>query len=387
MSYEEKLDIILKNIKEIYRLDEEFISIIKDNIDKRVKYYNDINPSFNNETIYINNSSTIGDFFLNRLLNNIRSYGYNFVISNPNQKDYDIEKQTLTLTTSTTKGDLTINKLKNRIDNLTDDQIKKTYNKIMFHQFGHALQANFNGLIGKNDEKYNLLIKKLVEEYPNIFIKPLSVDDLEIIQNGLIPVIKNDDYNNIRTYYSKLEDIELINEIFNEYEALIINNIDVQALYPIKNECYKYVYNFESTNYRITSFAFEMAILFGKKKTFEIMYKNSIDFYTFFDSFIHITTAILKENKKSTEPTVELIVKHLSNIKKENSLKSSFILDNFFLKCLEHKIKHLLENNNSTELKNSFKKDLEEFKKHSVKCDTANLEIDILYSKIESLLV
>ena len=385
MNYEEKLNIVLSTIKEVYLLDDTYIQILKDNIDSRVSYYSDIVPTYINETTYINNSSTIGDFFINRLLNNIRYFEYNFKYNPLNNRDYKYEYQTLSLSAPNVLSEITTSKLKNRLNNLDDELLNKTYKKMMSYEIGRAFHISFSGKTGYSDQKHDILIKKLNEKNPNIFLIPNNEGNLEITHNGLLPILKNDEFQNTREYYSKLENISLLDDLFSEYEALVLNNTQVQDKYVMRDECYKNILNFESTNYKITSYAFEMSILLGKKKIFDLLYMDSISFYNFFDSFVHISESILKEKNDST-PTTNEILNHLINVKTNNSLKSAFILDMFFLKCLEQKFKHILQNNNSNDIKMLFMKELNNFKNETIKCDVANLEIDSLFDSIVKFL-
>ncbi len=388
MQFEEKLDIALTTIKDIYHLDDLFITTLKDNLETRAKYYHSIIPDFKNEIIYLKECSSIGDFFLNRLLHTIRTFEYNYVFNsnNSDNKEFNNETQTLKLSIKKSLNDITFSKLKNRMTDLNDDIVLKVNKKIQSHEIGHALQTNYSGTIGYNDTKHNLLINTLVDHYPNIFIKPSDNNELTLIQNGLIPLVKDDNYKAMRTYYSKKENIKLLDDILNEDEALRINNInEIQNKYVFGNDCYKNIYNFDSINYKITSYAREMKIVLGLNNTFHAMYIDSIKFYDFFDSYKTIATMVLKNNKPSKIPVITCILDSLEKVK-DNSLYDALKLDLFFSKCLENKIKYLLKHNiNENELL-ILKKNVDEFRKLTVKCDIARLNHDDVLDNIDKLL-
>ena len=155
MTDSDKLNSVLDELINVYHLNGEYINLIRDNIVLRCNYYKKIHLNFDNETIYINNSSTIMDFFLNRLLHNIRGYEYNNVynLNNAEEEDYDIDTQKLKLSSLKAVSDVSINKLKNRLPDIDEDTARQINKKIICHEFGHVFQTAFSGIIGNNDSK------------------------------------------------------------------------------------------------------------------------------------------------------------------------------------------------------------------------------------------
>ena len=71
MKFEEKLECVLDEIASVYKNSYEFIPVIRENIVNRESYYHDVTPTFNKyETTYVKNMKTVGDLFINRLINN-----------------------------------------------------------------------------------------------------------------------------------------------------------------------------------------------------------------------------------------------------------------------------------------------------------------------------
>ncbi len=390
MSDEKKLDVVLNCIKIIYHLDDFYISIIRDNITLRVNYYNSIIPDFSDETIYIKNSNTITDFFLNRLINNIRNYGYDNIF-NPNNKDmkeYDEKKQLFKLPAEVLLKDYAKSKLNNRINDVDKDLVNITVKKMISHEFSHALNINYSGYIGYDDNKHNQLVNMLSNNDPNTFIDPSNDKELEIIHNGIIPIEKDDEYQRMREYYAKKEDIGILDDIFNEYEALKIHDIKIQGKYFINKKCYKYIYNYETTNYKISSFADEMGLILGKNKVFNILYKDEIKLYEFFDSFEKLSTQVLKNNVESKKPVVSCILSSIVNVKNNNSIVDNLKLDLFFSKCLKKRIKFIINSNKDIKIEyvEKIKELYHDFRRCVIKSDTEEFDHDEVFYRIHVMI-
>lgn len=77
MNFKQKLDVVIKEITLIYGLNDKQVNLIKQNVVNRVNMYKNIKLDFTtNETRIVQNSSSIGDFFINRLVTNIRNYDF-----------------------------------------------------------------------------------------------------------------------------------------------------------------------------------------------------------------------------------------------------------------------------------------------------------------------
>ena len=389
MSDNEKLDAFLNELSIVFHLNSEYIELIKNNIILRANYYKNIKINFDNETTYINNSSSTMDFFINRLIHNVRHYEYNNVY-NPNaieDEDYNYETQTLKLSSLKAIGDIAIKKLKNRLPEVTQEQADLVNKKIISHEFGHIFQTCFNGIIGNNDIKYKELITNLNNKYPDTFIIPYYEQKLVLEQNGLIPTQAEDGKNGIREYYSNKERIILLDDIFNEDEALQIFHIDkVQSKYDLGNDCYKNVFNYESTNFKITSYARMMKLVLGANKSFRSMYQDGIEFYEFFDQYEKFATEVFKNGVETKKPVVSCILDALDRIKKNNSLRDALNLDLFFAKCLESRIKFFLKQNISKEDIISIKMIVNEFITISTRCRSGKLDHQYVIDKIKKMI-
>jgi hypothetical protein len=384
-----KLDLLLKEISLVYHLNDEYISDIQENILLRANFYKNVKINFDNETIYVNNSSTSLDFFINRLIHNIRNYLYTNVY-NPNNvedEDYDVNTQTLKISNINTIGDISINKLKNRMPDVTPEIANIVNKKIISHEFGHALQTSYSGIVGTKDNKYKELIQNLNTKYPNIFIVPYYEQKLVMRQNGLIPVDIQDGKDGIRQYYANKERIILIDDIFDEDEALQIYKLDrVQGKYELGQDCYKNIFNYESNNYKITTYARMMKYILGSNKSFRIMYQDGIEFYEFFDQFEKLATEIFKNGVESKKPVVSCILDALERIKKNNSIKDILNLDLFFTRCLEKRVKYFFKENLSKEEINGVKKIVNEFSIILTKCRSGKLDHDYVMDNIRKII-
>ena len=384
-----KLDILLNELSLVYHLNNEYISYIKENISLRAAFYKNININFNNETLYIKNSSTSLDFFINRLIHNIRNYQYTNVY-NPNNveaEDYDTNTQTLKISNINTIGDVSINKLRNRMPDVSPEEVNVVNKKIISHEFGHALQTAYSGIVGAKDNRYKELVQSLNNKYPDTFIIPKYEQDLLIKQNGLIPVEINDEKTEIRKYYANKERIILIDDIFDEDEALQIYKLDhVQGKLELGQDCYKNIFNYESNNYKITTYARMMKYVLGANKSFRIMYQDGIEFYEFFDQFEKLATEIFKNGVETKKPVVSCILDSLERIKKTNSIKDILNLDLFFSKCLEKRVKFFFKEKLSTDEINGVKKIVNEFSIILTKCRSGKLDHDYVMDNIRKII-
>ena len=389
MSDNEKLEALLKELSIVFHLNEEFISLIRENIILRSEYYKGTEINFDNETTYINNSSSTMDFFINRLIHNVRHYEYKNVY-NPNtieEEDYSYETQTLNLSSLKAVGEVALKKLQNRMNDVTPEEAQRINRKIISHEFGHIFQTCFNGIIGDNDNKYKELVTNLNTKYPETFIIPYYEQKLVLEQNGLIPTQCEDGKNGIREYYARKERIVLLDDIFDEDESLQIFKIDkVQSKYDLGNDCYKNIYNYESINFKITTYARMMKLILGSNKSFRVMYQNGIEFYEFFDQFEKDATEVFKNGVESKKPVVSCILDALERIKKTNSLRDALNLDLFFSKCLENRVKFLLSNNVSDKEMNEIKMAVNDFITLTTRCTSGKLDHQYEIDKIKKLI-
>lgn len=348
MNFEQKLDIVINEITSVYNLNNEQTNLIKQNIIKRVKMYRNISPNFTNDEVKIvANSSDIGDFFINRLVTNIRNYDFDQTYNRDNtlKGAYTSKNQALYVGNYKFIEDITLDKLKNRIQNVDTEMLRKASLNVFNHELGHALQTSFKGKYGNNDNKYMQLINNLSTKYPNVFKLQATEEVLNTMQKGMIVTRKDDKSKDARNFYSKNAYITHLDEIFNEDEALRITGVNQpQFSYDMGNGFSKNIYNYQSSNYKITSYGKMMKIIMGEKLTFKAMYEDSIVAYEFFDQFKDISDKIYHG-----KPPMFNILESLNKIKSESSLNESLKLDLFLTICLQRRVAHDLKNPNLTQ--------------------------------------
>lgn len=348
MNFEQKLDIVINEITSVYNLNNEQANLIKQNIIKRVKMYRNISPNFTNDEVKIvANSSDIGDFFINRLVTNIRNYDFDQTYNKDNtlKGAYTSKNQALYVGNYKFIEDITLDKLKNRIQNVDTEMLRKASLNVFNHELGHALQTSFKGKYGNNDNKYMQLINNLSTKYPNEFKLQATEEVLNTMQKGMIVTRKDDKSKDARNFYSKNAYITHLDEIFNEDEALRITGVNQpQFSYDMGNGFSKNIYNYQSSNYKITSYGKMMKIIMGEKLTFKAMYEDSIVAYEFFDQFKDISDKIYHG-----KPPMFNILESLNKIKSESSLNESLKLDLFLTIWLQRRVAHDLKNPNLTQ--------------------------------------
>lgn len=348
MNFEQKLDIVINEIASVYNLNNEQANLVKQNIIKRVKMYRNMSPNFTNDEVKIvANSSDIGDFFINRLVTNIRNYDFDQTYNRDNtlKGAYTSKNQALYVGNYKFIEDITLDKLKNRIQNVDPEMLRKASLNVFNHELGHALQTSFKGKYGNNDNKYMQLINNLSTKYPNEFKLQATEEGLNTMQKGMIVTRKDDKSKDARNFYSKNAYITHLDEIFNEDEALRITGVNQpQFSYDMGNGFSKNIYNYQSSNYKITSYGKMMKIVMGEKLTFKAMYEDSIVAYEFFDQFKDISDKIYHG-----KPPMFNILESLNKIKSESSLNESLKLDLFLTICLQRRVAHDLKNPNLTQ--------------------------------------
>lgn len=348
MNFVQKLDIVINEIASVYNLNNEQANLVKQNIIKRVKMYRNMSPNFTNDEVKIvANSSDIGDFFINRLVTNIRNYDFDQTYNRDNtlKGAYTSKNQALYVGNYKFIEDITLDKLKNRIQNVDPEMLRKASLNVFNHELGHALQTSFKGKYGNNDNKYMQLINNLSTKYPNEFKLQATEEGLNTMQKGMILTRKDDKSKDARNFYSKNAYITHLDEIFNEDEALRITGVNQpQFSYDMGNGFSKNIYNYQSSNYKITSYGKMMKIVMGEKLTFKAMYEDSIVAYEFFDQFKDISDKIYHG-----KPPMFNILESLNKIKSESSLNESLKLDLFLTICLQRRVAHDLKNPNLTQ--------------------------------------
>ena len=219
MSFEQKLDAVISEMKDVYNLEDGQANLIKGNIINRVKMYHNVTPNINNEeTKIVLNSSDIGDFFINRLVTNIREYDFDQSYNKDStlKGTYTSKQQSIYMGNFKFVEDITRDKLQARMSVVDSETLRKATINVFNHEMGHALQTSFRGRYGNNDMKYNQLVQKLSTKYPNEFRLQATDEVLTATQQGMIPKSKQDSKEQIRNFYSRMSFTTHLDEIFNE---------------------------------------------------------------------------------------------------------------------------------------------------------------------------
>ena len=381
MSDLEKIDIVLNEVQSVYGLTENTKNMLKDNIIKRASMYNGITPNINPEesSIIINPTSTV-DVFLNRLVNNIRVYNLSNSYTPPNQLgnkgDYAGGSQTLGLESYNSIKDSVKYKFNNKGVSISNEQLDICVRKVFNHEIGHALQHSFKGNDGMINNNYNIVVSNLAQKYPNMFQIPNKIP-IQQINGGVKPKGSN--------IYSKLDkQSTLLDEIFNESEALEISNMkNSQFEYNMKHGNKK-IYNYDSSNYKITSYGNMMKIIMGNEKTYRAMYEDSDIIYKFFDQFKDISKEVFKTNDTTTPMKAILI--GLDEVRNKSNMDVANDLDLFFTKCLEKRVRHDLKNPNiSNEEISRITNYIEKFQNQMIKSPNNNLQQEIIVNNLKEL--
>lgn len=381
MSDLEKIEVVLNEIQNAYGLTDSVKNILKDNIIKRASMYNGITPNINGEeaSIIINPSSII-DIFLNRLVNNIREYkiGNTYIPSSQltNKGDYADLKQTLTVENFNAIRESIKDKFDSRGIQISNERLNICVRKVFNHEIGHALQHSFKGNDGLFNNNYNMVVSSLARKYPNIFKMP---DKLAIkkIHGG----VKANDNSN---YSRFLEGNKLLDEIFNESEAMEISNMkDAQVSYNMKFGNKK-IYNYDSSNYKITSYGIMMKIIMGKTKTYRAMYEDSAVIYDFFNQFKDISKEVFKTD--DTTMPMQAILNGLDKVRNDSNMDVANDLDLFFTKCLEKRVHHDLRNPNmSVQEIDRITDYIETFENQMIKSPNNNLQQEVIINSLKEL--
>ena len=386
MNFEQKLNIVINEIRSVYNLSNEQASLIKHNIISRAKMYRSAHPDFiNDETKIVANSSDIGDFFINRLVNNIRNYDFDETYNKDNtlKGAYTSKEQSIYIGNYKFIEDITLDKLQNRIHNVDNETLRKASLNVFNHELGHALQTSFKGNYGNNDNKYIQLINNLSAKYPNTFKLQSNGEMLTTIQEGMKATRKNDKSKDAREFYAKNAYTTHLDEIFNEDEALRVTGVNKpQFSYDMGNGFSKNIYNYQSSNYKITSYGRMMKIVMGEELTFKAMYEDSIVAYEFFDQFKDISDKVYHG-----KPPMFNILNSLNKIKSETSLDESLKLDLFLTACLQKRVAHDLRNSNLTQDSiNQIKNYVSEFSSQMNKNPNLVTQQDQIISSINNMI-
>lgn len=336
------LEDVIQELINIYGLNPSLKNLFINNVLRRAHLYENISVPQLPETKVIKNIDDQVAFFLNRLINNIRDYNFEKDINLDGGKgDYINGYQQLNMHSYESIKQAVQYKLANYLDHIDEKSLNLSVQKVLNHEIGHALQTYFTGAVGYNDKKFSSFLNRLHDKYPDIFFScdELPSTPLAPAKTGMKVKEKNDEYAQARHFYAINAFTTHLDEIFNEEEALAVTNIDKpQFTYSYNETTGREVYNYDSSNYRITPYATMMKILLGKERTFKCMYSDSMPAYIYFDEFLDESKEVFKNSKAPMFNILEC----LNNIKTAKDVKSyelfSLSLDLFFTKCFEKKM-------------------------------------------------
>lgn len=386
------LNDIIQEICLCYVLSPAIGKILIDNINNRTELYKNININLdNNEMQVLRNISTVDEFLLNRLICNVRSYDIGQNVGG-NKGDFTQKEQRLMVSNYDYLKESTQDRINSRFSSCDKELINKSVKKVFNHEVGHALQCSNTGVVGVNDKNFNQLINRLSTKYPSLFksLDELGKEDLMEAKRGMYVDKRDDEYKDARVFYAKNAYTQHIDEIFNETESLEVSEINrSQGVYTYGDGYNREVYNYESSNYRITPYGNMMKIIMGNARTFNAMYIDSITFYTYFDNFQGVSRQVFGNNN----PPVFNVLNFLEEIKsKKNSMEAIVFaekLDLFFVKCFELKVNKAITSVDSAKKADILNEKIQDFKKQMLESTSKQLIsqqiIEVLETRVKSL--
>lgn len=330
----------------------EYVDVIKELlpsiIEKYSKEYGDsVSVESDKYKSYVigpkNGEYSMEEFFLNRLLRNIWSFGnitgskgdYTAAYMEINFNEAKIQRQL--------KGQ--IDERRADFPNL-DAAARK---KVIMHEVEHALQTKYSSQI--LDIRFRDNYRKIIEEiqkYKNGKYRneTRSYDELmkgekfgeydEYLFSGLHCSGK---VRKFRTY-REVEGFDNLNEIFNESESLEMAKCSIQGYKMYGKGIYRELRNAESSNTSITNYGYLIKTLLGTRTTFKGMYLNPNEVFTTFNQRY---SDIFKKYFENDKDAWENLIIQIDKIKKTDSLQEHLFLQEILSECLDKKISHDLK--------------------------------------------
>ena len=375
------VDVAIEEIQRVYDLPQGLCDALKKNILKRVLLYEGVDLPDTKETKVIKNIDSLVLFFLNRLLNNIRDYDIEKDVNvRGNKGSYTSFYQRLDLKSKESIARMVTSKLREKVGTVDKSLVLNATDKVFDHEVGHALQTYFTGAVGTNDLKFKTLLDDLNHEYPRYFYNynELGMDSLTKYHTGLKVMRRNDEEYQARSFYAPSAYTTHLDEIFNEDEALEVTGINTPQLnYKFGHVFDKKIYNYDSSNYRITSYARMMKLIIGKNQTFEAMYVDPISLYIKFDNFEEEAHDVFDINETSNLTPMMRVLLRLDTVRNSkidsNVIPQAYELDLFFTKCFSRTIKDRLNNVSSIDELDQLEGGVKEFKGCLMTSDHQNL--------------
>lgn len=355
---------------QVVNVDKQYAAIVKELIPKLIDKYSSI---YDNITLEQDNYDKypikskgekypIEDFFLNRLLRNV----WKFDLGSLYKGDYTPDSLCVSFNEEKIKSQLSKFINKDRKDFTELDLIARK--KVIMHEFKKAMQTRFE--ISSLDLRYRETYKKIIENiklikngkyshevhsYEYLRDKDYFGEKESYISTGLH---YSETVKGIKTYRD-VDGFDNLNEIFNETESLEMAEAVKQTYRVYDNKYYYEIRNMESSNFEITNYGNLIKILLGDSMTFESMYLDANKGFIYFNDEYG---DIFKKYFNNDKDAVENLIIQINKIKIDKDLNDHLLLQKVLSECMLKKVK----NNIGKISSESLKKELIEFKSHSI---------------------
>lgn len=303
MPFKEFVVQLLSNLYNKYKDSILFISVNEDN------YANYVISSQDNYY-------SLEDFLINRLLRNISMVNYQEQFLLPDSH-YDY-----------TYGEVLIDKI--RMQTQIKDVRQKR--KLVAHELLHGLKTQFVGNEISRGNEYFKLKEELKKTFPkeiNDFSCTNTEQNRFYSHSGLTLQEKYLKSNDMIEHYI---DTEVLDEIFNEIEAMKVTHDDYKKVHNIGNDGVIILNNPESSNTYITNYAYIMERIIDDEILFIGMYINPQILFTHFNNLYN---KIFQEHYNSSKNAIEILVENLNDIKKNhNNINGHVMLLDTLYDCI-----------------------------------------------------
>lgn len=359
------VDVFLENI-EIDKNHKHFkyvSNIIKESIYRRIYMYQNIKyipKNFDNCTNYLikpndNDTYSVEDFFLNRLMMSLGKFNFNSMgeiglggYSSNREINLDLD--------SSYKESMAVMNDQNYANQFAVESL--------VHEIGHALQVSFSNSINRGTgfkyqkDNYIKLLNAL-KIYKDGKYKDLIVDENKLDLDGKLQKtdfegINSHDYSETGYLNSLNLNTHNIDEMMNELEATKVAGMTDEkfvfdSIYDgdTKSGYYEKVPNVVCGYRRWYGISKEMYALVGKNNMFKMQYGNSDTAISEFDQKYKDVSQEMFGND-CISPT-SVICFYVNNIEKKNrSYKYYVYIHDFLSRCIEKKVDSILNNNLAT---------------------------------------
>ena len=200
------------------------------------------------------------------------------------------------------------------------------------HELLHGLKTQFVGNeISRGNEYFKLKedLKKKFPEEINDFSCTNTEQNRFYSHSGLTLQKKYLKSNDMIEHYI---DTEVLDEIFNDIEAMKITQDDYKEVHKIGNDGVIILNNPESSNTYITNYAYIMERIIDDEILFIGMYINPQILFTHFNNLYN---KIFQEHYNSSKNAIEILASNLNDIKKNpNNINGHIMLLDTLYDCI-----------------------------------------------------